>query len=188
MTGPVKLLKPSMGALPAYVDALERGWSPDNVRGAAAAAEHLQRIAENAKAFVESLDDEDGRQPDITMPDGSVIKRLPGFHRWIWGDAFCGLIGLRWQRGTSALPPLVLGHIGYTVVPWKQRMGYATQALKLLLPDARARGLTYVELTTDPDNVPSQRVVTSNGGYLVERFTKAAVYGGGEALRWRIDL
>ena len=66
--------------------------------------------------------------------------------------------------------------------------GYATQALKLLLPDAKQRGLTYVELTTDPDNIPSQKVITSNGGYLVERFIKSAAYGSKEALRWRIDL
>jgi predicted acetyltransferase len=82
----------------------------------------------------------------------------------------------------------VLGHIGYSVVPWKQGRGYATAALRQLLPFARAQGLTYVELTTDPGNIPSQKVITSNGGKLIERFTKAASYGGKESLRWRIDL
>lgn len=188
MTEPVKLLKPALGALPAYVDALERGWDPDNVRGRAAAAEHLRRIAEGAAAFVASLDDEEAKGPDFTMPDGTIIKRLPSFNRWVWDGSFCGLINFRWQRGTAVLPPAVLGHIGYTVVPWKQGRGYATQALKLLLPEARARGLGYVELTTDPDNVPSQKVITSNGGTLIERFTKPAAYGAKDALRWRIDL
>jgi len=31
-------------------------------------------------------------------------------------------------------------------------------------------------------------VVLANGGVLVERFTKDAMYGGGENLRFRIDL
>ena len=31
------LVWPAAGYLPGYVDALERGWSPDNVRGAEAA-------------------------------------------------------------------------------------------------------------------------------------------------------
>jgi predicted acetyltransferase len=57
-----------------------------------------------------------------------------------------------------------------------------------LLPEARAMGMAYVELTTLPDNIPSQKVITNNGGVLVERFEKAAAYGGGETLRWRIYL
>jgi len=30
------------------------------------------------------------------------------------------------------------------------RQGYATKALALVLPEARAEGLDYVEITTDP--------------------------------------
>jgi predicted acetyltransferase len=117
-----------------------------------------------------------------------VVARLPGFRRWMWDGEFCGLIGLRWQPGTVELPPHVLGHIGYAVVPWKQRLGYATRALRLLLPEARQLGLPYVEITTDADNVASQRVIEANGGRLVERFGKAAMYGGTESLRFRIEF
>lgn len=184
----VALLKPALAELPSYKAALERGWSPDNVRGKAAADEQLQRIAIDAAAFVASLDDPEAKGAPYKMPDGSLSKRLPGFVRWIWDGEFCGSIGFRWQNGTSDLPPRVLGHIGYAVTPWKEGRGYATAALRLLLPEARTRGLGYVELTTNPDNIPSQRVITSNGGYLVERFVKPAMYGGGEALRFRIDL
>ena len=62
------------------------------------------------------------------------------------------------------------------------------RALGLLLPLARAQGLLFVELTTDPDNTASQRVITANGGVLVEHFTKDAAYGGTPGLRFRIDL
>jgi predicted acetyltransferase len=45
-----------------------------------------------------------------------------------------------------------------------------------------------VELTTDVDNIASQRVIQANGGQLVERFKKPAPYGGSEACRFRIHL
>ena len=106
----------------------------------------------------------------------------------MWDDEFCGSIGFRWQPGTSALPPHCLGHIGYSVVPWKQRLGHATRALALLLPEARKEGLDYVELTTDPDNLPSQKVITANGGVFVKRFRKEPAYGEAEALLFRIPL
>jgi predicted acetyltransferase len=54
--------------------------------------------------------------------------------------------------------------------------------------EAAAMGLPWVELSTDADNIPSQRVILNNGGYLLGRFRKPAVYGGAESLRYRIDL
>jgi predicted acetyltransferase len=98
------------------------------------------------------------------------------------------VIGFRWQPGTNDLPPFVLGHIGFAVVPWKQRRGYATRALGFLLPAARQEGLDYVELTTSIANVASQRVIEANGGKLVERFEKPAAYGCEEGFRYRIHL
>jgi predicted acetyltransferase len=78
--------------------------------------------------------------------------------------------------------------VGYAVVPWKEGRGYATQALALLLPCVREQGLRYIELTTQPDNLASQKIILSNGGRLIGRFRKAAAYGGTEALLFRIDL
>jgi predicted acetyltransferase len=185
----LSLQKPSLEALPQYVAALERGWSPDNVRGRAAAEEQLARIAQDAVAFLSTQDDPEGRGPPVKLPDGSEVTRLPGFYRWIWDGEFCGTVGFRWRPGTAELPAHVLGHVGYGVVPWKQGRGYATRALGLLLPEARAQGLPYVELTTDPDNLASQRVIEANGGVLIERFAKPAAYGdASEGLRYRIAL
>jgi predicted acetyltransferase len=82
----------------------------------------------------------------------------------------------------------VLGHIGYSVVPWKRQKGYATEALRQLLRIVRKEGLPYVELTTDPGNEPSRKVIEANGGVLVEQFTKLAAYGGAPGLRYRIPL
>jgi predicted acetyltransferase len=182
------LVWPSEPYLPSYAAALERGWSPDNVRVEAARREQVEMIARDPDGFLRSLVDREAKGPPVTLPDGSTVPRLPAYRRWMWDGEFCGSIGFRWQPGTSALPPHVLGHIGYAVVPWKRGRGYATLALKLLLPDAKAEGLDYVELTADPENLPSQRVITSNGGILVERFVKPANLGGGESLRFRIEL
>jgi hypothetical protein len=53
----MKLVWPSREYLPSYVAALERGWSPDNLRGLAASQEELNRIAADADAFLASLVD-----------------------------------------------------------------------------------------------------------------------------------
>lgn len=184
----MELIVPALEHLAEYADALRRAWSPDNVRGAVAAAEALEKIAADPVSFVASLDDREARGAPITLPDGSTVPRLPGFQRWMWDGEFCGSIGFRWQPGLSTLPAYVLGHIGYAVVPWKRRRGYATRALALVLVEARREGLDYVELTTDPDNETSQKVIAANGGRLIERFRATDAYGGKEELRFRIDL
>ena len=180
----MQLLTPSLEKLPGYVAALERGWSPDNMRGEEAAREELQKIEADAPAFVALQVDREAKGPPIELPDGSTAQRLPGYRLWMWDGEFCGAIGLRWQTGTSALPPHVLGHIGYAVVPWMRRRGCATKALGLLLPLARAEGLDWVEITTDADDIPSQRVILANGGVSHRPVQEARAMGrdGGIAL------
>ncbi|MDQ6683979.1 MAG: GNAT family N-acetyltransferase [Pseudomonadota bacterium] len=165
--------------------ALRSGWSPDNLRPAAA-DEELQRIETDPDSYLELLTDPQARGGPVTLPDGTQVPRLPGFRRWIWDGEFCGIINLRWQPGTEALPAYALGHVGYAVVPWKRRRGYASAALRLMLPLARAEGLRWIEVTTDLDNVASQAVVKAAGGVLVERFVKPAAYGSIESVRFRV--
>jgi predicted acetyltransferase len=181
------LVWPDAQYLSGYADALRRGWSPDNLR-AQAALDDLARIEDDPDAFLRQQVDRDANGPPITLPDNSTVPRLPGYTLWMWDGEFCGSIGLRWQPGTTELPPYCLGHVGYSVVPWKRRRGYATRALRLLLPYARAEGLAYIELTTDADNRASQRVIEANGGIVVEQFCKPMGYGGAESLRYRIVL
>jgi predicted acetyltransferase len=57
-----------------------------------------------------------------------------------------------------------------------------------MLREVRTEGLRYVEITTDPGNVASQRVIEKNGGVLVEEFVKPAGFGGSRGLRYRVNI
>lgn len=173
--------------LDSYVVALRTGWSPNTMRPEAA-QEELEQIATDPGRFVVSLVDREAAGPPIEQPDGSLTPRLPGYWKWMWDGEFAGAVNFRWQPGTNELPSHVLGHIGYSVVPWKRRRGYATRGVAAILDDARAEGLTEVEITTDHDNVGSRRVIVDNGGVLVERFEKSGVDGPIASFRYRIDL
>lgn len=183
----MELVWPAREYLAGYVDAVRRGWSPNNV-SPNAGMEDLARIETDAERFLAEHVDREAKAPPIVLPDGTTVTRLPGFRKWMWDGEFCGVIGIRWQPGTAELPPHVLGHIGFAVVPWKRQRGYATRALALILPEARAEGLAYVELTADVSNLASRRVIEANGGRLVEHFRKPDAYGGGESYRFRIEL
>lgn len=184
----MELVKPAMQHLASYVAALARGWSPDNIRLKAAAMDELASISRDPVAFLDAFDNPEAKGGPITMLDGTQAQRLPSIRRWMWDGSFCGTIGLRWQPGTAELPPHVLGHIGYAVVPWKRNRGYATAALRGTLDLARTLGLPHVILTTDEDNLPSQRVVLACGGTLLEGFMKPAGWGGKPSLRYVIRL
>ncbi len=171
--GELLLVRPSSRHLACYVAALERGWSPDNLREAEVAREQRAAIERDPVGFLDAMAAPEARGPRITLPDGSTVPRLPGFVRWMWDGEFCGSIGFRWNPGTSELPPHALGHIGFGVVPWKRRLGYATRALALMIGQAAGQGLRHV---------------VANGGVFLERFRKQAAHGGAEALRFRILL
>ena len=173
------LRRPARDMLDQYAAALARGWSPDNTRDIS--AEQLAALRENPDAFLASLESATGT---ITLWDGRVVPKLPGFRRWIWDGEFCGSIGFRHQPGTEDLPDYVLGHIGYAIVPWKRRRGHATEALRLMLDEARARGLARVMVNCSDDNQASRRVIETNGGQLARSFAHPAFPGETELVFW----
>lgn len=180
----MNLVTPTLEHLPSYLGALRRGYNdshePVDVR--------LPLIEADPVAFLKRAEDPHGQAGSLTLPDGSVVQRLPSITRWMWDGDFCGSIALRWSPGTASLPEYYLGHIGYSVVEWKRRKGYATAALAQMLTAAGNIGLPYVEIVTNWDNVASQGVIRANGGVLVEAFEKPATSFGGRALRFRITL
>ena len=183
----MELIRPRREHLAGYLDALRRGWSPDTTREGID-QEAIDRVVSDPDRVLALMDDREAAGGPIALPDGSTVPRLPGLTRWMWDGEFAGSINLRWRPGTTDLPPTCLGHIGYAVVPWKRGRGYATAALRAMLPIAAAEGLPFVEITTDLGNIASRRVIEANGGVLQEQFTKLDSAGGGQALRFQVDL
>jgi predicted acetyltransferase len=181
----MQLVQPGLEHLPGYAAALRRGW---NFIGDGSPAEQLAAISHSPATFLAQMDDPEAKGPPIRLSDGSMVTRLPSFHRFLWDGEFCGIIGLRWQPGTPALPVTCPGHIGYGVVPWKRLRGYATLALANILPDARRVGLPHVDVVTTAENVASQHVATANGGTLVESYRDPRLRDGALMLRFRIVL
>ena len=56
------------------------------------------------------------------------------------------------------------GHIGYSVAPSERRKGYATQMLKLVLPECAKLGIGKVLITCVQGNEGSKRTILNNGG------------------------
>lgn len=179
---PLILVAPSLDKVEGYVAALRQGWSPNNLRDVS--AEQIAAYEADPAAFVASLTSREGL---VVLPDGSRVPKLPYISRWLWDGEFAGVISLRWQDGTDALPAHVSGHIGYTVVPWKRRRGYARAALAAILPEARRVGLDQVELTCDPGNVGSIGVMEANGGMLAARID-VSPHGHGPKLVYAIRV
>ncbi|OAV51685.1 acetyltransferase [Rhizobium sp. WYCCWR10014] len=161
--GPVVLLPPELENLSGFEAALAAGWSPRRTGDQAYVRGELQRLRQDRAKFLGDLI-ADGRRCIGSRSPPLTTRRF-----WIWDGEFCGSISLRFQACSEELPPDVSGHVGYSVVPWKQRNGHATAALTLLLAVAAKEGLDRLVILCNEDNDASRRVIERNGGELFMR-------------------
>ena len=190
----MELVRPTLAMIPAYRDALERGFSPHNIDTEKVRLAQLAQIERDPAALIALCNDPEGEGPPFERADGTLRPRLPGITRWMWqegapGGSFLGAINLRWQNGTSELPPDVAGHIGYVVCEWHRGHGYAAKALQTILAEARAIGLTHLDLTAEESNRPSWRTIERAGGRKIGLFEGDSPHHPcSQALLYRIDL
>ena len=182
------LRKPTRELIPAYREALMRGWSPDeHVPDSRAGI--LGLIDHSPEIFLLRQDDPKPMGGLTILPNGRLSPRLSRTMRWIWRDGFCGVVGLRWWAGHgNRLPLEVTGHLSYSVVPWRRREGAATTALRMLLPTARKIGLTAVDAVILMNNIASIRVMEVAGAGLVEQVTLGPHHDNLPALVYRLQL
>lgn len=181
----MEIFRPSIELLPSYAQALRQGWTGDQ-GDADRSLQELEVIELQPEELVASKDDPLALGGDVILDDGTNVPRLPGYYRWMWDGEVVGSINFRWVYGTTDLPDYCLGHIGYSVAPWQQKKGYATSALRQVLPSAWELDMPFVELTTNTNNLASQEVIKNNGGVLVEEFVTLPAHGQFPAYRWRI--
>ncbi|MBQ6052889.1 MAG: GNAT family N-acetyltransferase [Clostridia bacterium] len=51
------------------------------------------------------------------------------------------------------------GHIGYSVSPSESRKGYASQMLKVSLPECKSLGIDKVLVTCSPENIGGKKTI-----------------------------
>jgi [ribosomal protein S5]-alanine N-acetyltransferase len=94
------------------------------------------------------------------------IASDPSAARWVASAAICDATGYAVGYAGFHGPPDEVGmvEVGYTVVPERRRLGYATAMLAALLQRAADEpGVQVVRATISPDNVASQATVARFG-------------------------
>lgn len=164
----VALIEPTLADIAGFEEALARGWSPDprRQRDKAYVETELTMLRDDRAGFLARLTSGDVVATSVADRKPEHLIRRPF---WIWDGEFCGYITLRHLPGTMQLPLHVPGHVGYSIVPWKQGRGYTTRALQLLLPIANEAGLARLSIVCDESNHASRRVIEKAGGIFLGR-------------------
>ncbi len=102
------------------------------------------------------------------IPANPVKRYCPAYHFEMRHPGRKTVLGSIRLRVGSTLKLRYTGHIGYGVYRRFRGRRYAARSCRLLLPLARAHGLTAVWLTVDPTNNPSQKTCERAGAKYVD--------------------
>jgi len=100
------------------------------------------------------------------------------------GDAYIGTAYVRHVLNENLAR--IGGHIGYDIRPSKRGKGYGNTILELVLPKAKALGISKALLTCDVTNVASRKIIEKNGGVLEDQVPNPET--GVDKLRYWIDI
>ena len=149
----LKLVVPSVVYKESYLEALEeyhaegRNLELDPVA-----------LEKDFVSFIQKFSDE---------TEGKSLKPglVPQTTYWIVdAGGYAGRISVRHALTESLMK--TGGHIGYDLRPSKRRGGYASKALREVLPKVRELGITKALITCDSTNIPSKKIIEGVGGVL----------------------
>jgi hypothetical protein len=81
----MELVVPGADNLESYKVALNRGWSPNNLRDVS--TEELQRAEQEPQLIFDLANNPTGSGPLVELADGSLVRRIPSIPRWMWDGA-----------------------------------------------------------------------------------------------------
>jgi tagatose 1,6-diphosphate aldolase len=136
--------------------------------------------------------------PGGHQPPNALQDVVPAYHFWMHllperapVIPIAGAIGLRIASTPNI--ELYFGHIGYHVYPAARGNHYAERSCRLLIPLARAHGLSTLWITCNPENIASRQTCERLGAQLVETVMLPSdnlLYkqGDREKCRYRLDI
>lgn len=68
------------------------------------------------------------------------------------------------------------GHIGYAIRKSKRGMGYGNILLKLLLDECKNLGIFEIQISTNKDNISSNKIIKNNGGIFLKDINNKSFY------------
>lgn len=136
--------------------------------------EMVRKIPENDNGFINpayNISKEEFVKYIKSMVDESfgvdlLENRVPQSNYWLYdGDKVVGMSKLRPSLNNHLINTCG-GNIGYLIRSEDRGKGYGSEILRLTIEKAKAKGLDMVMVTCNDDNIPSQKVIESNGGKL----------------------
>lgn len=156
----MKLVKPISEYKNSFLDALME-YQKEEVIKMHNRYEHYNNLNINLlkKNFQSYINKELDKEKGIGLPEGYVPESV----FWLINEnEFIGKINIR-HRLTDSLKKIG-GHIGYDIRPSERSKGYGKEMLRLALIEAKKLGINEVLITCNFDNIPSRKVIESNGG------------------------
>lgn len=109
----IRVVRPSLKFVVSYQDALQRGWSPNNVTAERTRLEELEKIAKDPQAFVDSLVDIEAKQLGLshvyitTQPDNVASRKVIEANRGRFLETFIKDAGYGGHEGSKFKVDLV---------------------------------------------------------------------------------
>jgi predicted acetyltransferase len=139
-----------------------------------------------------------GKYPDGIERGDEIQGRWPGYYFWMRlrpeHKPVIPMAGtLSFRLADTEQIRLYSGHIGYGVFPPARGHHYAERSVRLVIPLAKAHGMTHLWITCNPENAASRRTIERLGATFVEVVDipkSNLLYEKGERqkCRYRLDI